>query len=88
VKDVKGRIVERIAYRLVHDLRRSAARNMLRAGIPQRTAMEIGGWKTASVFQRYAITDELMLREGLAKLASSEPAQAAQGAIAAMQSAQ
>jgi len=55
--------------RIVHDLRRSAARNMLRAGIPQRVAMLIGGWKTDSVFRRYAIVDERLMSEELKKLA-------------------
>jgi integrase len=42
---------------LVHDLRRSACRNLRRAGCSENTIMAIGGWETPSVFKRYDIHD-------------------------------
>jgi hypothetical protein len=42
---------------LIHDFRRSAARNLRAAGVAEIVVMQIGGWKTASVFRRYAIVN-------------------------------
>ena len=53
---------------LFHDLRRSAARTLRRAGVDELTIMARGGWKTRAMFARYAITDERDQVEAQAKL--------------------
>jgi integrase len=58
--------------RIPHDLRRTAVRNLERAGVPRSTAMRMVGHKTEAIYRRYAIVDEAMLREGAEKLARAE----------------
>lgn len=68
----RARTAAGVPERIPHDFRRTAVRNLERAGVPRSVAMKLTGHKTEAVYRRYAIVCEADLTEGLKKLAALE----------------
>ena len=56
-----------LSGRLVHDLRRTAARDFRKAGVSEGEIMKLCGWKTRDMFDRYNIIDAADLSRAVAQ---------------------
>lgn len=57
---------------LVHDMRRSAAKRLRESGIHEKLIMDVGGWKTRRMFDRYTITDPESMRRAMEAVTAPE----------------
>ena len=80
--------------RFLHDCRRTAARNLIRASVPERVAMLLTGHKSRAIFDRYNIMHEQELLDAgdqlvayLAQQAQATPAARAPTGAAATRTA-
>jgi hypothetical protein len=61
-------VVQASGGRIPHDFRRTAVRNLARAGVSDSVAMKMTGHLTESVYRRYAIADQRDLRVAVERL--------------------
>jgi hypothetical protein len=68
IRSANGKLIKKIGARIPHDFRRTAVRNLERAGVSRSDAMKMVGHKTESIYRRYAIADERSMKEAAEKL--------------------
>ena len=70
--EVEGKPDPRYTGLIIHDLRRSAIKNLMNVGVNEKVAMEISGHKTRAVFDRYHIVDTEDVVDAMRRLQNGE----------------
>jgi integrase len=70
--EVEGKPDPRYTGLIIHDLRRSAIKNLMNVGVNEKVAMEISGHKTRAVFDRYHIVDTENVVDAMRRLQNGE----------------
>ena len=72
LSEVEGKPDPRYTGLIIHDLRRSAIKNLMNVGVNEKVAMKIRGHKTRAVFDRYHIVDTDDVVDAMRRLQNSE----------------
>jgi len=80
--DVHARVYSDLTT--IHDLRRNAARNLIRAGVDRGTVMSIAAHKTESIFKPYNIKNIDDRKEALIKVGRYTAKQSKRGLATSM----
>jgi len=68
ITSANGKLIKKIANRIPHDFRRTAVRNLERAGVSRSDAIKRVGHKTEAIYCRYAISNERSMKEAAGKV--------------------
>jgi hypothetical protein len=74
LEEVEGRLDPRYTGLIIHDLRRSAIKNLMKVGVNEKVAMKISAHKTRDVFDRYHIVDTEDVVDAMRRVQGATPA--------------